>query len=61
VYSPNGIFLASCVENTVKIWRSFDGSLEKALRGDSIFSASFSPNGKLTASGDVMAAFGFGL
>jgi WD40 repeat protein len=53
VCSPNGIFLAGAVGSTVKIWRASDGSLEKAVTGcRRVSSISFSPNGKLVASGD---------
>ena len=41
----------------MKIWRASDGSLEKDIScTDRIFSASFSPNGQLLASGDVDGA-----
>jgi WD40 repeat protein len=49
VYSPNGLFLASVVDSMIKIWRASDGSLEKYLGPHR--SVSFSPNGKLVASG----------
>jgi WD40 repeat protein len=51
-YSRNGIYLASVGDQTVKIWRASDGSLEKVLRGHNFLTASLSPNGKLVASGE---------
>ena len=52
MYSPDGIFLASVEGSAIRIWRASDGSLEKVVRGNSMFCAAFSPNGKLVASTD---------
>jgi WD40 repeat protein len=51
VCSPNSVFLASVVDSTIKIWQASDGSLEKDLKGPQNASVSFSPSGKLVASG----------
>jgi WD40 repeat protein len=51
VYSPNGVFLASVVDSSIKIWRASDGSLKNDLKGSQHASVSFSSNGKLVASG----------
>jgi WD40 repeat protein len=53
VHSPNGNFHASVGDDAVKTWHASDGSLEKTLGDHDVLSASFSPNGKLLASGDI--------
>jgi WD40 repeat protein len=53
VYLSNGVFLASVVDDTIKIWRASDGSLEKDLGDGYPDLVSFSSsNGKLVASYD---------
>jgi WD40 repeat protein len=53
VCSPTGFFLTAVVGFDVKTWRTSDGSLEMDPMGHQHHAAvSFSPNGKLVASGD---------
>ncbi|KAH7129148.1 vegetative incompatibility protein HET-E-1 [Dactylonectria macrodidyma] len=52
-FSPDGTLIASCsADETVRIWRSDDGSCVEELRGhrQSVLSVAFSPDGTLLAS-----------
>jgi WD40 repeat protein len=56
--SPDGRFIVSGSDSTVKVWEAHDGRLLRSLEGhtDWVYAVAVSPDGRFIVSGSLMTA-----